>query len=117
MAIRKRLQALPEELHDVPVIFAALSLLGPLFIVFVALAAGQTEVTSPLYSLAAIVFVAGIGGFLVASVKRLKVRRVENERLEVERVRRRHMVRLSASPMSRSRRASEQPAADTRRAS
>lgn len=107
--IDERIEALPKELRDPPVAFAAVSFIGPLFIVLLALAAGQSDVSSPLYSLAAIVFVAAVAGFLVTSCLRFRVRRAENERVEEERTRRRQARRLSAS-MSRSRMSEERRA-------
>jgi pilus assembly protein TadC len=107
MTVRKkideRIDAVPRELRDPPVAFAAASFLGPLFIVLLALAAGQQDVSSPLYSLAAFIFVGAVVGFLVTSFRRLKVRRAEDERLEEERTRRRQSRRLSAASMNPSR--------------
>jgi beta-lactamase regulating signal transducer with metallopeptidase domain len=108
--IDRRIQALPKELRDTPVAFAAASLIGPLFIVLVALAAGQSEVSSPLYSVAAIVFVVGVAGFLVTSFSRLRARRAEDAWLEEERTRRRQTRRVSAASMSRSRMSEERRA-------
>jgi pilus assembly protein TadC len=100
--IDERLQALPKELRDPPVAFAAASFIGPLFIVLLALAAGQSDVSSPLYSVAAIVFVFAVGGFLLTSFMKLRVRRAEDERLEEERTRRRQTRRVSATSTNRS---------------
>jgi uncharacterized membrane protein len=104
--IDRRIQALPKELRDTPVAFAAASLIGPLFIVLIALAAGQSEVSSPLYSVAAIVFVVGVAGFLVTSFSRLRARRAEDAWLEEERTRRVSAASMSRSRMSEERRAS-----------
>lgn len=121
MTVRKRvderLETFPKELRDPPVAFAAASFLGPLFIVLLALAVGKGDVSSPLYSLAAIVFVAAVGGFLVTSLWRLKTRRAENERMEQERARRRRARRPSVAPISRSRPVSAEARTDARRAS
>jgi pilus assembly protein TadC len=108
--IEERLEALPKELRDPPVAFAAASFIGPLFIVLLALAAGQDDVSSPLYSLAAIVFVVAAGGFLVTSCMKLRVRRAEDERLEEERTRQRQTRRVSATSMNRSRMSEERRA-------
>jgi pilus assembly protein TadC len=121
MTVRKkideRLETVPKELRDPPVAFAAASLLGPLFIVLLALAAGQNDVSSPLYSLAALIFVGAVVGFIVTSFRRLKVRRAEEELWEEERALRRHARRPSAS-LARSPSASEDvDRADERRAS
>jgi hypothetical protein len=101
MRVRKkiddRLEAVPKELRDPPVAFAAASFLGPLFIVLLALAAGQNDVSSPLYSVAAIVCVAGLVGFFVTSLARLRTRRAENDWIEEQQALRRHARRPSMS--------------------
>jgi pilus assembly protein TadC len=124
MATRKRLderlETLPKELRDPPVAFAALSFVGPLFILLLALAAGQSAVASPLYTLAALVFVAGVGGFLVTSYRRYRVQRAEAERREARRARVRRARRPSAARISRSRpttATTEEARTDARRAS
>jgi hypothetical protein len=119
--IEARLDALPKELRDPPVAFAAASFVAPLFIVLLALAAGRSDVSSPLYSLAAIVFVGAATGFVVTSYRKLLARRAENERLEAERARRRQTRRASAARVGRPRpisaEMSEEVRADARRAS
>jgi pilus assembly protein TadC len=112
--IDERLEAVPKELRDPPVAFAAASFLAPLFIVLLALAAGQNNVSSPLYSIAALIFVAAVAGFLVTSFRRLKVRRAEEDEWEEQRALLRRARRPSAS-LARSRSASEETRA--RRAS
>lgn len=107
---------MPRQRHDAAVIFAAASLIAPLFIVLLGLAAGESDVSSPLYSLAAVVFVAALGAFVVASCFTFRARRVENALLEEERTRVRQARRLSASTRS-SRTMSSEAQADTRRAS
>jgi hypothetical protein len=121
MTVRKRfderLETLPKELREPPVALAALSLIGPLFIVLLGLAAGQSDVSSPLYTLAAIVFVVALGGFIVTSYQRFRVQRAEEVLREAERARVRQMRRPSATRISRSRPAPETAQADARRAS
>jgi pilus assembly protein TadC len=112
--IDERLEAVPKELRDPPVAFAAASFLAPLFIVLLALAAGQNDVSSPLYSVAAFIFVAAVVGFIVTSFRRLKVRRAEEDEWEEQRALLRRARRPSAS-LARSRSASEETGA--RRAS
>jgi fatty acid desaturase len=112
-----RLETLPKELRDPPVAFAAASFVAPLFIVLLALAAGQSDVSSPLYSLAALVFVAAVVGFVVTSFARLRVRRAEEDWIEAELARRRRARRPSVAPISGSRPAPREEPADERRAS
>ena len=125
MTVRKRLDerlgTLPKELRDPPVALAALSLVGPLFIVLVGLAFGQSDVSSPLYSLAAIVFVVALGGFVVMSFRRFRVQRAlgdaEEERRNAERARLRRARRQYAARIDPPRPEPETAQADTRRAS
>jgi hypothetical protein len=114
-----RLDKLPEELRDPPVAFAAVSFIGPLFLVLLGLIAGQTEPSSPIYSVAAVVAVVGLAGFIVTSIRRFFVRREENVRFEEERIRRRTARRPSVTAMRQSRTppAHESPDARPRRAS
>jgi hypothetical protein len=114
-----RLDQLPKELRDPPVAFAAVSFIGPLFLVLLGLIAGQTEPSSPIYTIAAVVAVVGLVGFIVTSIRRFFVRREENVRFEEERVQRRRARRPSASAMRQSRTAPahETPDARPRRAS
>jgi hypothetical protein len=113
----ERLARLPKELREPPVALAAISLVGPLFLVLLGLAAGQSEVSSPLYTLAAIVFVVALVGFIITSFRHFKVVRAEEERFEAERIRARSARRPSASRISRSGADSEAAQADARRAS
>jgi hypothetical protein len=111
------LDTLPKELRDPPVAFAAASFIGPLFLVLLGLVAGQTESSSPLYTVAAVVFVVALAGFIVTSIRRFFVRRAENERLEEERIRRRMARRPSSSSIRRSPTQREVVRSDARRAS
>jgi hypothetical protein len=115
--IETRVDRLPKELRDPPVAFAAVSLLGPLFLVLLGLIAGQSEPSSPLYTVAAGMFVVALAGFIVTSFRRFFVRRAENERAEEERIRRRMARRLSAAAARRSRTQPEVARSDARRAS
>jgi hypothetical protein len=110
-------ETLPKELRDPPVAFAAASFIGPLFLVLLGLVAGQTESSSPLYTVAAVVFVVALAGFIVTSIRRFFVRRAENERLEEERIRRRMARRPSSSSIRRSPTQREVVRSDARRAS
>jgi hypothetical protein len=112
-----RLDTLPKELRDPAVAFAAASFIGPLFLVLLGLIAGQTESSSPLYTVAAVVFVVALAGFIVTSIRRFFVRRAENERLEEERIRRRMARRPSSSSIRRSPAQPEVARSDARRAS
>jgi hypothetical protein len=113
----ERLARLPKELREPPVALAAISLIGPLFLVLLGLAAGQSEVSSPLYTLASIVFVVALVGFIVTSIRHFKVVRAAEERFEAERIRARSARRSSTFRTSRSRAAAEEARADARRAS
>jgi ABC-type siderophore export system fused ATPase/permease subunit len=117
----ERLARLPKELREPPVALAAVSLIAPLFIVLLGVAAGQSEVSSPLYTLAAIVFVVALIGFIVTSIRRYRVQRLvaeaEAERRNAERARLRKARRLSAERLSDSRTETETTPADARRAS
>jgi cobalamin biosynthesis protein CobD/CbiB len=101
----ERLGTLPKELREPPVAFAAASFIGPLLIVLLAAVAGQTA--GALYTLAAVVFVVAVCGFLVTSYRKLRVQHAENARREAENARLRRARRPSVAPISR----------DTRRAS
>jgi hypothetical protein len=112
-----RRDQLPKELRDPPVAFAAASFIGPLFLVLLGLIAGQTEASSPLYTVAAIVFVVALAGFIVTSFRRFFVRRAENVQLEEERARRRMARRPSAVSIRQSRSRTAPERSDARRAS
>lgn len=115
--VETRLDKLPKELRDLPVAFAAASFIGPLFLVLLGLIAGQTEPSSPLYALAAVVFVVALTGFIVTSIRRFFVRRAENVQFEEERIRRRNARRPSASSLRQSRTTPAHEPPDARRAS
>ena len=95
----ERLRTLPEDLREAPVAFAALSFLGPLLLVLVAVIAGQSA--GVLYTVAAGVFVVGVCGFVVTSIRKFRLQQVENARLEAERARQRSARRPSVAPISR----------------
>ncbi len=103
MKVRERLDehvgTLPKELREPPVAFAAASFIGPLFLVLLAVVAGQTA--GPLYTVAAVVFVVGVCGFIVTSYQKLRAHHAENARLEAERARQRRARRPSVAPISR----------------
>lgn len=114
---KTRFERLPKELRDPPVAFAAASFLGPLFLVLLGLIAGQTEPSSPIYTLAALVFVGALTGFIVTSIRRFFVRREENERLEQERMRRRIARRPSSTSVRHVATEPDVTPSDARRAS
>lgn len=94
-----RLRTLPHDFREPPVAFAALSFLGPLLLVLIAVVAGQAA--GVLYTVAAGVFVVAVCGFLVTSYRKFRVQHAEKERLEEERARLRRSRRPSAAPISR----------------
>ncbi len=105
--IEDRLNEVPEDLRQGPVIFAAAALVGPFVLVLLAGVAGSS-LSSPLLTLAAIVFVGAVIGFALTTFRRFRVQQAENMRLEAARSRRR---------IDRRRSASTTDAADQRRAS
>ena len=115
--VATRFDKLPKELRDPPVAFAAASFIGPLFLVLLGLIAGQTQASSPLYTVAAVVFVVALTGFIVTSIRRFFVRRAENVQFEEELARRRNARRPSASSVRQPRTPAVQEPPDARRAS
>jgi hypothetical protein len=113
--IEDRLNEVPEDLRQGPVIFAAAALVGPFVLVLLAAVAGPS-LSSPLMTLAAVVFVGAVVGFALTTFRRFKVQKAETMRLEAARSRRRTYRRPSASRISRTG-ASTPDAADQRRAS
>jgi hypothetical protein len=112
--LEDRLNDVPEDLRQGPVIFAAAALVGPFVLVLLAAVAGPS-LSSPLLTLAAVVFVGAVVGFALTTFRRFRVQQAENMRLEAARSRRRNR-RPSASRISRTG-ASTADAADQRRAS
>jgi hypothetical protein len=108
--LEDRLNDVPEDLRQGPVIFAAAALVGPFVLVLLAAVAGPS-LSSPLLTVAAVVFVGAVIGFALTTFRRFKVQQAENMRLEAARSRRRIDRRPSASRTSRT------GAADQRRAS
>jgi|SRR4029450_3512022 hypothetical protein len=113
--IEDRLNEVPEDLRQGPVIFAAAALVGPFVLVLLAAVAGPS-LSSPLLTLAAVVFVGAVIGFALTTFRRFRVQQAENVRLEAARSRRRNVRRPSASRISRTGAASTD-ATDERRAS
>jgi membrane protein YdbS with pleckstrin-like domain len=105
--IEDRLNEVPEDLRQAPVIFAAAALVGPFALVLLAAVAGPS-LSSPLLTLAAVVFVGAVIGFALTTFRRFRVQQAENVRLDAARSRRRIYRRRSASAAD---------AADQRRAS
>jgi hypothetical protein len=112
--IEDRLNEVPEDLRQGPVIFAAAALVGPFVLVLLAAVAGPS-LSSPLMTLAAVVFVGAVVGFALTTFRRFRVQQAENVR--IERSRRRGNRRPSASRISRTGAASTANASDQRRAS
>src|SRR6266508_540220 len=114
--IEDRLNEVPEDLRQGPVIFAAAELVGPFVLVLLAAVAGPS-LSSPLLTLAAVVFVGAVVGFALTTFRRFRVQQAENMRVEAARSRRRINRRPSESRISRTGAASTADAADQRRAS
>jgi hypothetical protein len=113
--IEDRLNEVPEDLRQGPVIFAAAALVGPFVLVLLAAVAGPS-LSSPLLTLAAVVFVGAVVGFALTTFRRFRVQQAENMRVEAARSRHRNR-RPSASRISRTGAASTAHVADQRRAS
>src|SRR6266566_3729488 len=60
--LEDRLNEVPEDFRQTPVLFAAAALIGPFIIVLLATVAGPSA-SSPLMTLAAVVFVVAVGAF------------------------------------------------------
>jgi hypothetical protein len=114
--IEDRLNEVPEDLRQGPVIFAGVALVGPFVLVLLAAVAGPS-LSSPLLTLAAVVFVGAVIGFALTTFRRFRVQQAENMRVEAARSRRRTGRRPSASRNSRTDVASAADATDQRRAS
>ena len=114
--IEDRLNEVPEDLRQGPVIFAAAALVGPFVLVLLAAVAGPS-LSSPLMTLAAVVFVGAVIGFALTTFRRFRVQKAETMRLAAARSRRRTDRRPSASRIRRTGAASTADATDQRRAS
>jgi undecaprenyl pyrophosphate phosphatase UppP len=114
--LEDRLNEVPEDLRQTPVVFAAAALIAPFIIVLLATVAGPS-MSSPLLTLAAVVFVLAVGGFVLTTYRRYRRQQAENVRHETARARRRTDRRVSASRMSGARTASTTETTDQRRAS
>ena len=86
--LEDRLNEVPEDLRQTPVLFAAAALIGPFIIVLLATVAGPSA-SSPLMTLAAVVFVVAVGGFALTTYRRFRAQQAENVRHEMARARRR----------------------------
>jgi membrane protein implicated in regulation of membrane protease activity len=86
--LEKRLNEVPEDLRQGPVMFAAAALIGPFVIVLFALFLGPTAST-PVLTVAATVFVLAVAGFAWTTYRRFKEQQAENLRREAARTRRR----------------------------
>jgi hypothetical protein len=114
--IEDRLNEVPEDLRQAPVIFAAAALAGPFVLVLLA-AVASPSLSSPLLTFAAVVFVGAVIGFALTTFRRFRVQQAENVRHEAARSRRRNDRRPSASRIGRTGAASAADPADQRRAS
>lgn len=114
--LEDRLNEVPEDFRQTPVLFAAAALIGPFIIVLLATVAGPSA-SSPLMTLAAVVFVLAVSGFALTTYRRFRAQQAENVRLETARARRRTVRRPSASRISRAGTASTRETADQRRVS
>jgi hypothetical protein len=113
--LQDRLNEVPEDLRQSPVIFAAAALIGPFVLVLLATLAGP--LSSPLLTLAALVFVVAVTGFMLTTYRRFREQQAEDLRHEAARARRRSDRRLSASRVEGSAVAARADAEDKRRAS
>jgi uncharacterized membrane protein YebE (DUF533 family) len=84
----ERLNEVPEDVRQGPVLFAAAALIGPFVIVLFALFLGPSAST-PVLTVAAAVFVIAVAGFAYTTYRRFKVQQAENLRREATRPRRR----------------------------
>jgi membrane protein implicated in regulation of membrane protease activity len=91
-----RLNEVPEDVRQAPVMFAAAALIGPFLIVLFALFLGPSAST-PVLTVAAAVFVVAVAGFAWTTYRRFKAQQAENQRREAERSRRRAGRRRYAS--------------------
>ena len=83
-----RLNEVPEDLRQGPVLFAAAALIGPFIIVLFALFLGPSASTRVL-TVAAAVFVVAVAGFAFTTYRRFKVQQAEELRQETARARQR----------------------------
>src|SRR2546430_17321449 len=79
--LEDRLNEVPEDLRQTPVLFAAAALIGPFIIGLLATVAGPSA-SSPLMTLAAAVFVVAVGGFALTTSRRFRAQQPENVPLE-----------------------------------
>src|SRR5258707_3361300 len=98
--LEDRLNEVPEDLRQTPVLFAAAALIGPFIIVLLATVAGPSA-SSPLMTPAAVGFVVAPGGFALATHRPVRAPRAADVRHGVARARRRTLQRPSSSPIKR----------------
>jgi membrane protein implicated in regulation of membrane protease activity len=96
--LEDRLNEVPEDLRQGPVMFAAAALIGPFLIVLFALFLGPS-VSTPLLTVAATVFVIAVAGFAWTTYRRFKAQQAENLRRDAARARRRAGRRRTTSPV------------------
>ena len=92
-----RWNEVPEDLRDGPVLFAAAALIGPFVIVLFALFLGPSAST-PVLTVAAVVFVLAVAGFALTTYRRFKEQQAENLRQQTERARQRVSQRAGRRP-------------------
>ncbi len=98
----ERFEAAPKQLREPAVAFAAASIVGPLIIVLLAVMAGQTDTSSPLYTLAAAVFVGAVCGFMLTTYRAARVQRAQTEQREAARAERLELMRAQRRTSRRS---------------
>ena len=79
--LQDRLNEVPEDVRQGPVMFAAAALIGPFVIVLFALFLGPSAST-PVLTVAAAVFVFAVAGFAWTTYRRFKAQEAENMRRE-----------------------------------
>lgn len=82
--LQDRLNEVPEDLRQGPVMFAAAALIGPFVIVLFALFLGPSAST-PVLTVAAAVFVLAVGGFAWTTYQRFKAQQAEDVRRQAAR--------------------------------
>ena len=95
--LEDRWNEVPDDLREGPVLFAAAALIGPFVIVLFALFLGPSAST-PVLTVAAVVFVLAVAGFAFTTYRRFKEQQAENFRQETERARQRVSQRAGRRP-------------------
>jgi hypothetical protein len=82
--LQDRLNEVPEDLRQGPVMFAAAALIGPFVIVLFAMFLGPSAST-PVLTLAALVFVLAVAGFAWTTYRRFRAQQAEDLRRQAAR--------------------------------